>query len=118
MIDLFPGIPDQFPGKRERQKSQISREFPSREFPGGNSIPYHDSDKLKMITFIIINMEAITSHKLAILDRLGTPWMQFLGKFMKPKLFIGDPYGDPCWSLSALDVTITAVNNFGFMNFS
>ena len=34
---LFPGIPDQFPGKREGQKSQISREFPSREFPGGNS---------------------------------------------------------------------------------
>ena len=37
MVDLFPGIPDQFPGKREGQKSPISREFSSREFPGGNS---------------------------------------------------------------------------------
>ena len=43
MMFLFPGIPDQFPGKREGQKSQISREFPSREFPGGNSSSNHTS---------------------------------------------------------------------------
>ena len=51
MIDLFPGIPDQFPGKREGQKSQISREFPSREFPGGNSSDIHllDSDGVRTL---------------------------------------------------------------------
>ena len=33
----FPGSRMLFPGKREGQKSGISREFPSREFPGANT---------------------------------------------------------------------------------
>ncbi len=34
----FPGFPTFFPGKREMENREISREFPGREIPGTNSI--------------------------------------------------------------------------------
>ncbi len=33
----FPGFPTFFPGKREIENREISREFPGREIPGTNS---------------------------------------------------------------------------------
>ena len=37
---VFPGSRRNFPGKRDAKKAGKSREFPSREIPGGNTSHY------------------------------------------------------------------------------
>ena len=49
----FPGFPTFFPGKREMENREISREFPGREIPGTNSI-------------LIVWITAPTNHQKAL----------------------------------------------------